>query len=45
VHRRLPTACHLSVTPDPDALDRDAADVTEVAVGERFPARLRIVKR
>jgi len=45
VHRRLPTACHLSVTPDPDALDRDTADVTEVAVGERFPARLRIVRR
>jgi hypothetical protein len=36
---------HLSVTPDLDALDRDAADVTEVTVGERFPARLRIVRR
>jgi len=45
VHRRLPTACHLSVTPDPDALARDTADVTEVTVGERFPARLRIVRR
>ena len=36
---------HLSVTPDLDALDRDAADVTEVTVGERFPARLRIAVR
>ena len=36
---------HLSVTPHLDALDRDAADVTEVTVGERFPARLRIAVR
>ena len=36
---------HVSVTPDLDALDRDAADVTEVTVGERFPARLRIAVR
>lgn len=35
----------LSVTPDLDALDPDAADVTEVTVGERFPARLRITVR
>jgi isoleucyl-tRNA synthetase len=35
----------LSVTPDLDALDPDAADVTEVTVGERFPARLRIAVR
>jgi isoleucyl-tRNA synthetase len=48
-HRDLITgetlAQHLSVTPDLDALDRDAVDVTEVTVGERFPARMRIVRR
>ena len=48
-HRDLLTgetlAEHLSVTPDLDALDPDAADVTEVTVGERFPARLRITVR
>lgn len=48
-HRDLLTgetlAEQLSVTPDLDALDPDAADVTEVTVGERFPARLRITVR
>ncbi|HSF98897.1 MAG TPA: class I tRNA ligase family protein, partial [Ornithinibacter sp.] len=48
-HRDLVTgetlAQHLSVTPDLDALDRDAVDVTEVTVGERFPARVRILRR
>ena len=35
----------MSVTPDLDALDRDAAEVTEVVVGERYPARVRVTRR
>jgi hypothetical protein len=38
-------ASELSVTLDLDALDRDAADVTEVVIGERYPARLRVTRR
>ena len=48
-HRELVTgetlATELSVTPDLDALDPDADGVTEVVVGERYPARLRVTKR
>ncbi len=36
---------HLSVTPDLDALDREADGVTEVTVGERYPARVRVTRR
>ena len=38
-------AAELNVTPDLDALDRDADDVTEVVVGERYPARIRVTRR
>ena len=38
-------AAELTATPDLDALDRDAADVTEVVVGERYPARIRVTRR
>jgi hypothetical protein len=38
-------AAELSATPDLYDLDPDAADVTEVVVGERYPARLRVTKR
>jgi isoleucyl-tRNA synthetase len=38
-------AAQLDVTLDLDALDRDAADVTEVVVGEHYPARIRVTRR
>ena len=38
-------ASEVSVSPDLDALDRDADDVTEVVVGERYPARIRVTRR
>lgn len=38
-------ATEVSVSPDLDALDRDADDVTEVVVGERYPARIRVTRR
>ncbi len=38
-------AAELKVTLDLDALDRDADDVTEVVVGERYPARIRVTRR
>jgi isoleucyl-tRNA synthetase len=48
-HRELVTretlATELSVTPDLDDLDGDGAGVTEVVIGERFPARLRVTRR
>jgi hypothetical protein len=31
--------------PDLDALDREGPGVTEVVIGERYPARLRVTKR
>ena len=33
------------LTPDLDALERGADGVTEVVVGERFPARIRVSRR
>jgi isoleucyl-tRNA synthetase len=48
-HRELVTgetlATELSVTPDLDDLDRDGDGVTEVVIGERYPARLRVTRR
>ncbi len=48
-HRELVTgetlATELSVTPDLDDLDRDGEGVTEVVIGERYPARLRVTRR
>ncbi len=47
-HRDLVTretlAVELSVAPDLDALDRSGDGVSEVVVGERYPARLRVTK-
>ena len=48
-HRELVTgetlATELSVTPNLDDLDRDGEGVTEVVIGERDPARLRVTRR
>jgi len=38
-------AAELTASPDLDALDRDADGVTEVVVGERYPARIRVTRR
>jgi isoleucyl-tRNA synthetase len=38
-------AAELTATPDLDELDPEAADVTEVVVGERYPARIRVTRR
>ncbi|MFL6175464.1 MAG: class I tRNA ligase family protein, partial [Ornithinibacter sp.] len=38
-------AAELSATPDLFELDPDARDVTEVVVGERYPARIRVTRR
>ena len=47
-HRELVTretlANELSVTPDLDDLDRDGEGVTEVVIGERYPARLTVAR-
>jgi hypothetical protein len=38
-------AVELSATPDLFELDAETAGVTEVVVGERYPARIRVTRR